>query len=40
MNLPNELGDVGRDADPASELEAAQDKVRLHLLLDLVLQLH
>ena len=40
MNLPYELGDVGRDADPASELEAAHKKVCLHFLLDLVLELH
>jgi hypothetical protein len=40
LNLPDKLGYVGRDADSTSELEAAHEKVRLHLLLDLILQLH
>jgi hypothetical protein len=40
LNLPDKLCDVGRYANPASELEPAQEEVRLHLLLDLILQLH
>ena len=40
MNLPDELCDVGRYADAASELEAAHEEVRLHLLLYLILQFH